>query len=446
MDSTIYPDTPALRRVINRHTKENLIDIAIQWIQEYTLTRVDGHDNDQDRNGDSYMDSDDDDDIASTRRMTTVQYSRHVQKEYRGMRESGSKKRVADRILGVDWNLGLTSRQVADLDLSYYKEHAHLKTWKALKLDFKDQEYLLTGTIKAEWKEFIVMAILELFRASKVEEWPLAGKSPTSLADLLLRKESQGAISQYRLNQMDDNPLSHAPKKRKKEDAQEKYAQGMQDIEAVDIIKVARRDQVIATDFGPNTQPSLSRVDIQLQLPFTTQSDDFNLGQLTRQPFPIKITMEGTNVIAGLCSMIPLGLNKSGQSLPPFLSELHSMATNTLTVDLEEEEDEEEEDSVIVKFKPTVSEEQAHDILKAVADLKNQLPGVIESVHLGVNFSARSKGFTHGFTMLFKDQEALEIYDKSPEHVKVVTEIIRPNIEDILAFDYETTDYSSPCL
>ncbi|KAG9063179.1 hypothetical protein KI688_004780 [Linnemannia hyalina] len=101
---------------------------------------------------------------------------------------------------------------------------------------------------------------------------------------------------------------------------------------------------------------------------------------------------------------------------------------------------------ILLKIKPSVSETQAHDILKAVAHLKEELPGVVESVHLGLNFSARSKGFTHGFTMIFKDKAALETYDKSPEHIRVVTEVIRPNIEDIIAFDYEVEDYSSPRL
>ncbi|KAG0089308.1 hypothetical protein BGZ93_005470 [Podila epicladia] len=335
--------------------------------------------------------------------MTTVQYQQHVEKEYQTMRDRSTKKRVADRILGVDWSLGLKARQVADLDLAYYQEHAHLKTWKVLRLDSKDQglpkepldashiektlthhlspyfnnhvqakqdkemiwirislhdglapntlplsstiiyliwftnsEYLLSGTIKAEWKDFILAAILRLFRASEAEEWPLSGKSPLSLAELLLTKESQGAHSRYRLNQLDENPLSQTTKKRKKEDPQETYAQGMQDIRAVDIKRIVRRDHFVASNFGPNAQPSLSRVDLQLRLPFTLQSAEFTLGRLTKQPFLIKITMEGSNVIDGLKNMIPLGLNTSNQALPPFLSELHSMATNSLTVDLEE--------------------------------------------------------------------------------------------------------------
>ncbi|KAF9359948.1 hypothetical protein BGX26_010993 [Mortierella sp. AD094] len=101
---------------------------------------------------------------------------------------------------------------------------------------------------------------------------------------------------------------------------------------------------------------------------------------------------------------------------------------------------------ILLKVKPSLNEDQAQDLLKAVAAIKDQLPGVIESVHLGINFSARSKGFTHGFTMVFKDRAALETYDKSPEHVKVVQEIIRPNIEDLICVDYDIADYSIPRL
>lgn len=71
--------------------------------------------------------------------MTMAQYQQHVEKEYQTMREKSTKKRVADRILGVDWSLGLTARQVADLDLTFYQDHAHLKTWKVFRLQYKDQ-------------------------------------------------------------------------------------------------------------------------------------------------------------------------------------------------------------------------------------------------------------------------------------------------------------------
>ncbi|KAK3809275.1 MAG: hypothetical protein J3Q66DRAFT_353367 [Benniella sp.] len=86
--------------------------------------------------------------------------------------------------------------------------------------------------------------------------------------------------------------------------------------------------------------------------------------------------------------------------------------------------------------------EKADAALRAIADLKERLPGVIESVHLGVNFSERSKGFTHGFTMIFKDRAALEKYDKSPEHREVVDGHILPNFDDRLCVDYDVADYS----
>ena len=207
-------------------------------------------------------------------------------------------------------------------------------------------------------------------------EWPLTGKSPTSLAALLLQKESQGAFSRYRLNQLDENPLSSAPKKRKAEgrlktlcarkwgdclgclsemicrslfpntdsyrpivtiDSLQKYAKGEQDICAEDMSKIASRNRTVASEFGPNAQPSLSRVDIQLNLPYTSRAKDFELGRLNRQAFPMKVILEGSNVIEGLKSLIPLGMT-GPTGMPKFLTELHSMATNSLTVDVDEDD------------------------------------------------------------------------------------------------------------
>ncbi|KAF9166664.1 Endoplasmic reticulum zinc transporter [Actinomortierella ambigua] len=99
--------------------------------------------------------------------------------------------------------------------------------------------------------------------------------------------------------------------------------------------------------------------------------------------------------------------------------------------------------NLLLKIKPSVSEEQAKEILQKLANLEKQLPHLVKSVHLGTNFASRAKGFTHGFTMIFESKEALETYDKSPEHVKVVTEDVRPNVDDVLAFDYEILPFSS---
>ncbi|KAF9366158.1 hypothetical protein BGX34_005709 [Mortierella sp. NVP85] len=380
--------------------------MALRWIDHHPITRIGGNRADEDED-DDYNDStlDDVDWKAKVRRMSTAQYIKHVKKRYEGLREKGTKKVVVDRILSGDWNTGLNSRQIADLDLAYFSQHATLKSWHVFKLDYGDQgtasrtrvdplkiertfshylapyfkhyvqilqekeviwirisihdglaphtlppsttiiyfiwfmesEYLLGATIKAEWKDFVLEALLRVFKASGIDERPLTGKIPISLGELLLNKDSQGSYSRYRLNQIDSNPLSSIPQKRKPEDLHQRYAKGMRDIQAEDMDRIAARDRVVATEFGSNPQPCLNRVDLQLNLPYTTKSKDFNLGRLTKQPFPIKVVLEGPNVIEGIKNLVPLGVAKN--PMPSFLTELHSMATSSLTVDLDEDDD-----------------------------------------------------------------------------------------------------------
>lgn len=120
-------------------------------------------------------------------------------------------------------------------------------------------------------------------------------------------------------------------------DLRHKYAKGMSPtiIQAEDMSKIVSRDRFVRAEFGPNPQPSLQKVDLQLNLPYTTEAKDFALGRLTRQPFPVKVHLEGSNVIEGIRNLIPLGI--ASNPMPTFLTELHSMATTSLTVDLDEE-------------------------------------------------------------------------------------------------------------
>ncbi|KAF9903130.1 hypothetical protein EC991_004156 [Linnemannia zychae] len=401
MEGNLFPDSISLRRILNRHTKESLIDRAIHWITIHAITRVQQDADDSEDYHDEFI-MELDERPSDLRTMPLASYKKHVIKRYELMRtsKSANRKKVVDRMLTVDWRTGLNSQQVAELDLAYYSQYPNLKTWKALKMDYDDNktlqldppkiekvlshhldpyfknhiqtlqegemiwirisildglapsvlppspsivyliwftnsEYLLTVTIKKEWSDFIMEAVMRLFRAKEIEEWPLTGNSPNSLSELLLRKDSQGAQSIYRLNQLDNNPLSSFTKKRKLTDPRENYAQGMEDIQSEDMNKIARRDLRVAKDFGPNAQPSLSRVDVQLNLPYTGEAKDFRLGRLNRQPFPIKVVFEGSNVIEGIKSLIPLGV--ATEAMPKFLTDLHSMATNKLTVDLDEE-------------------------------------------------------------------------------------------------------------
>ncbi|KAF9122813.1 hypothetical protein BG015_005467 [Linnemannia schmuckeri] len=406
MDGHLFPDSPSLRRTINRHTKEALIDTAIRWVTIHAITRVQEDASDEEDYFDEFI-MELDERPSSLRTMSLAKYKKHIIKRYELMRDkpSSNRKKVIDRMLAVDWRTGLNSSQVAELDLTYYSQHPNLKNWKALKLDYGDSsgantvqlsplkiekslshhldpyfknhiqtlqdgqmiwirisihdglapnvlpvsstvvyliwftnsEYILTASIKKEWVEFIMEAIMRVFKAEELEEWPLTGNSPKSLSELLLQKDSQGAQSIYRLNQLDSNPLSGTTKKRKLEDPRTNYAQGMEDIQSEDMNKIVRRDLRVAKDFGPNDQPNLSRVDIQLNLPYTEQAKDFELGRLNRQPFPVKVIFEGSNVIEGIKSLIPLGV--ATEAMPKFLTNLHSMATNKLTVDLDEDDE-----------------------------------------------------------------------------------------------------------
>ncbi|KAF8937319.1 hypothetical protein EDD21DRAFT_373285 [Dissophora ornata] len=98
---------------------------------------------------------------------------------------------------------------------------------------------------------------------------------------------------------------------------------------------------------------------------------------------------------------------------------------------------------VLFKVKAELSEQDGKDLLKEVRNLKERVPGV-ETVELGVNFNARSKGYTHGFTMDFKDKNGLDVYDKSEAHIDAVKNYLLPRIDDILVFDYEIEEFSVP--
>ncbi|KAF9583672.1 hypothetical protein BGW38_008888 [Lunasporangiospora selenospora] len=384
METILFADSPSLRRILNRHAKGVLINTAIRWIALYpgdlsdeavakgnTLTDID----DSLYQGEGLI------------RDKVEERKSLVKKSYESMRTSGTKKNVIDRILWVDWKRGLNPQQVAELDLAYYQENSHLWSWKApevlmiprilshyflpffkhhvevkqdknstwIRISIFDglvpntlpapadniyfiwignSDYILSGTVKEEWRIVVTEALLKLFNADKLEERQLSGRSPESLADMLLHKESQGALSTYRMNQLEDNPLVPMPRKRKAIDLDQKYAEGIEHLRAEDMDRIVSRDCFVAADFGPNAQPRLEKVDINLRLPFTQRSKDFDYGKGNSEPFPIKVTLEGTSVIEGLKELALLGIAEN--PLPKFLVNLHSNATNSVTIEHED--------------------------------------------------------------------------------------------------------------
>ncbi|WVQ98257.1 hypothetical protein IAU59_005380 [Kwoniella sp. CBS 9459] len=66
-----------------------------------------------------------------------------------------------------------------------------------------------------------------------------------------------------------------------------------------------------------------------------------------------------------------------------------------------------------------------------------KVPGA-ESMKLGPPLlDGRAKGFNWGLYSVFSSPEALQKYAVSEEHVSTVEKNVKPNIEDILAYDFE---------
>ncbi|WP_020528340.1 Dabb family protein [Flexithrix dorotheae] len=93
---------------------------------------------------------------------------------------------------------------------------------------------------------------------------------------------------------------------------------------------------------------------------------------------------------------------------------------------------------VNLKFKEEVSQERIEIAVKDFINLQQKIPEII-GFEWGINNSeeGHSKGFTHGFTLTFKDEEAREIYLKHKDHLALV-EKVGPILEDVFVMDYWT--------
>ena len=92
---------------------------------------------------------------------------------------------------------------------------------------------------------------------------------------------------------------------------------------------------------------------------------------------------------------------------------------------------------VLLKFKSEVTEETIADLFCQLEQLKDIILGIMHfsggpySSHEGLN-----QGYTHGFSMTFETAEARDVYLPHDEHERVKSQIL-PNIETVVAFDYE---------
>ncbi len=91
---------------------------------------------------------------------------------------------------------------------------------------------------------------------------------------------------------------------------------------------------------------------------------------------------------------------------------------------------------VIFKFNENASDSNKINMLKSLNNLKNEI-SEIKDLSCGENFTARSQGFGFGLRVLFESESELNIYLEHPAHVKVVNEVIKPIISDLLVIDYQ---------
>ena len=91
---------------------------------------------------------------------------------------------------------------------------------------------------------------------------------------------------------------------------------------------------------------------------------------------------------------------------------------------------------VLFKFKSDATKEQVQKIVDDLAALPKKIDTIIGYEH-GLNNSkeGRSKGFTHCFTITFKDEAGRDKYLPHPAHADFV-KIALPLIEDVLVVDY----------
>ena len=79
------------------------------------------------------------------------------------------------------------------------------------------------------------------------------------------------------------------------------------------------------------------------------------------------------------------------------------------------------------KFKPGVPDEEIAALMRELAALKEKIP-VLKEFFIGKNIANRTHGFQYGEIALFDKKEDLMLYEKHPEHQKLVKKIL-PRLE-----------------
>lgn len=91
---------------------------------------------------------------------------------------------------------------------------------------------------------------------------------------------------------------------------------------------------------------------------------------------------------------------------------------------------------VVLKFKPETPTTARAAVISGLQKLRQEIPAIID-LTVGETFTQRGQGFQLGLFVRLKDRTALDHYQDHPAHQKVVQELVKPYLAEIIAIDYE---------
>ncbi|XP_019629505.1 PREDICTED: centromere protein N-A-like [Branchiostoma belcheri] len=169
--------------------------------------------------------------------------------------------------------------------------------------------YIFTSTMKAEYKEYILQALLLTIGYSKAQFMDLSGRDVESVAELAKRRHNQQHVS----------PESQRSRKRRKQDEESEN----EDVIQEDAEDRQWREDYTRETFGDEPQPTLENVVYKLHASFkhggvAPSMDD--------QPFQMTVKFSGRNVLEGMKAMGPAGIAEP--PLPSYLESIPNIGKN----------------------------------------------------------------------------------------------------------------------
>uniref|UniRef100_A0A6U5BI28 Stress-response A/B barrel domain-containing protein n=1 Tax=Hemiselmis andersenii TaxID=464988 RepID=A0A6U5BI28_HEMAN len=93
---------------------------------------------------------------------------------------------------------------------------------------------------------------------------------------------------------------------------------------------------------------------------------------------------------------------------------------------------------VLFKFKADAGDDKISAVKDGLLALKPSLPGILDMSFGATFMHDRAQGYTHALVVDLKDKDALTEYAGNADHVAVITNHIKPNLDaPPLAMDYE---------